>query len=244
MITLSPRRNEAPVPRPDWPRRFAELAETARDRRLIDYYRAGTPAPDTPLAEVDFVALDLETTGLNPQRHSIVSIGLVPFTLARIHLPRGRHWLVKPRLPLLQRSVTIHRITHSDLSRAPDLGAVLADLLEALAGRVVVVHHRAIERGFLEVALKVRLGEGIEFPVVDTMALEADVHRARPLGFTARLLGRRPASIRLADSRERYHLPYYPPHHALSDALASAELLQAQVADRYSPATPIGELWY
>ena len=32
-------------------------------------------------------------------------------------------------------------------------------------------------------------------------------------------------------------------HHALTDAIATAELLQAQVAGNYGPETPIGMLW-
>jgi len=50
-------------------------------------------------------------------------------------------------------------------------------------------------------------------------------------------------SIRLADSRRRYGLPRYRPHHAMTDALSSAELLQAQVAHHFAPDTPIRDLW-
>ena len=50
--------------------------------------------------------------------------------------------------------------------------------------------------------------------------------------------------MRLADSRRRYNLPAYQAHHALSDALACAELLQAQIAHHYSPHTPLRQLWY
>lgn len=241
---LPPPGQQVPSNEPlDWAARFVQLCQTARDPRLRDYYGAGMVSPQTPVREVPFVAMDFETTGLNPQRHAIVSIGVVPFTLQRIQLPLSRHWLIQPQLPLLRRSVTFHRITDSDLTQAPDLSDILSDLLQALAGRVVVVHHRAIERSFLDASLRVRLGKGIEFPVVDTMAIEAERHRLSSLSLWRRLLGRRPMSIRLADSRERYHLPYYPPHHALLDALASAELLQAQIAHRYDPDMPIGQLW-
>jgi DNA polymerase-3 subunit epsilon len=50
-------------------------------------------------------------------------------------------------------------------------------------------------------------------------------------------------SIRLNASRERYGLPAYQGHHALVDALATAELLQAQIATHYRPETPLGALW-
>jgi DNA polymerase-3 subunit epsilon len=151
--------------------------------------------------------------------------------------------VVKPRARLSTESVVVHGITHSEIAAAPDLSQILDQLLEQLRGRVGVVHHRGIERSFLNAALQARIGEGIEFPVIDTMELEARLHRRKPLSLWDRLRGRRPLSIRLAQSRERYHLPHYRPHHALTDALACAELLQAQVADRFSVDTPVGELW-
>ena len=77
----------------------------------------------------------------------------------------------------------------------------------------------------------------------DTMAIEARIRRPATAGLLERLLGRAPPSIRLADSRARYGLPRYRPHHAPTDALASAELLQAQIAHRFSPDTPVCDLW-
>ncbi len=229
---------------PGWPDIFAALAAEASDGRLKTFYEAGCVAPETPLAEVPLVAMDFETTGLDPNQHSIVSIGLVPLSLVRIYSRDARHWVVRPLLPLHQQSVTIHGITHTEIDQAPDLTEIIGDLLSALAGKVVIVHHRGIERPFLDVAMQWRLGEGIRFPVIDTMAIEAQVNPQRRPNWLRRLQGQRPLSIRLPDSRTRYGLPHYAPHHALSDALASAELFQAQVQHHFSPHTPIGELWY
>lgn len=252
MLHLGDLRKDAPVFRlggaravPDWPARFAALAAAARDARLRAFYAAGAVGGDTPIKDVPMVALDVETTGLDPARDEIVSIGAVPIDGARIRSSASRYWVVRPRLELNPESVTIHAITHAQIEAAPDFGAIVDALLPALAGRVVVVHCREIERSFLDVALQARLGEGLEFPVIDTMELEARLHRQPPPGLFARLFGRKPAqvSIRLADSRERYGLPRYRAHHALTDALATAELLQAQVAHRFSPDTPLRELW-
>ncbi|MCT7655377.1 3'-5' exonuclease [Oceanimonas sp. NS1] len=188
------------------------------------------------------MALDFETTGLDARKDAIVSVGLVPFSLQRIRCRDAAHWILNPHKPMANETVALHRITHSEVKEAPDLLQVLDDLLAALAGRVVVVHYRRIEQVFFATALKARLYEDIRFPVIDTMELETRFHPRR-LGLWARLRGHKPVSIRLAASRERYHLPYYAPHHALSDALATAELLQAQVAHHYSPDTPLSELW-
>lgn len=227
-----------------WPDLYLKLAEQAQHPLLKTFYQAGCVAPDTPLNQVPFVAMDFETTGLNPQKNGIVSIGLVPFTLQRIRCRLSQHWVLDPGKPLNAESVVIHGITHSDIDEAPDLEKILPKLLEALAGRVVVVHHRGIEQPFLSAALKARIGEGVMFPVVDTLELEARLHRGRAVGWWQHLLGKKPVSIRLADSRTRYNLPYYAPHHALTDALASAELLQAQIADRFEPQTPIKTIWH
>ena len=191
--------------------------------------------PNTPLNEVPFVALDFETTGLNPQEHSIVSAGMVPFTLARIRCREASHFIVKPRQALLSKSVTIHRITHSDVQAAPDLDDVLHEFLPKLANQVVVVHYRHIERDFLNVAVLARIQEHLFFPVIDTMALEEKILQ-KQRGFFSKLIGRQSSlSLRLPDIRERYGLPRYHLHHAMTDALATAELLQAQIAQGCKP---------
>ncbi|WP_299313349.1 3'-5' exonuclease [uncultured Halomonas sp.] len=228
---------------PGWPEYLADRAERVRQPLLRDYFAAGCPDPATPIGEVPMAALDIETTGLDPRRHAIVSVGVVPFTLARIPLRERRYWVLKPARELTEQSVTLHRITHAEVENAPDLAEVLPELLEVLKGRVTVVHYRQIERPFLDSGIQARLGEGLRFPVIDTMSLEARLHRQSLWARFRRWLGRPPVSIRLHNSRERYGLPAYQGHHALVDALATAELLQAQVASRYSPQTPVGELW-
>ncbi len=227
----------------DWPALFRERAASAQHPLLKAFYQAGCVSPDTPMAEVPMVALDFETTGLDPKQHSIVSVGMVPFTLGGIQLDQAWHQLVRPLLPLSKTSIMVHGITHADVDDAPDLGEVLDELFRRLNGRIPVVHYRAIERPFLDIALRWRLREGIRFPVIDTMAIEAHLHPDRRPSRLQQLLGKQPVSIRLADSRGRYGLPHYPSHNALTDALATAELLQAQIQHHFSPDTPIGDLW-
>lgn len=232
------------VPSPlAWQDYYSEQSRRCKDLRLKKFFEAGVIEPETPLNEVPFVALDFETTGLNPQEHGIVSAGMVPFTLARIRCRKASHFIVKPRQTLLSESVTIHGITHSDVQSAPDLDDVLHDFLPKLAKKIVVVHYRQIERNFLNLALLTRIQEQLFFPVVDTMVLEQKILR-KQRSVISSLLGRRSTlSLRLPDIRERYGLPRYHLHHAMTDALATAELLQAQVAHHVDEKTPISQLW-
>tara|TARA_R110002049_G_C9167954_1_gene561624 strand:+ start:2343 stop:3065 length:723 start_codon:yes stop_codon:yes gene_type:complete len=235
---------EAKVPSPlGWPDYYAAQSSRCKDTRVKAFFDAGVVDPQTPLNEVPFLAMDFETTGLDPHEHGIVSVGMVPFTLSRIRCRKASHFIVKPRQTLLPKSVTIHGITHSDVRSAPDLDEVLHEFLPMLAKQVVVVHYRHIERDFLNLALLTRIQESLFFPVIDTMLLEEQI-RQKQRSVVARLIGQRSTlSLRLPDIRERYGLPRYNLHHALTDALATAELLQAQIAHHFDEKMPISQVW-
>ncbi|RUO77706.1 3'-5' exonuclease [Idiomarina seosinensis] len=241
MFYLMPDKEKQRTARVDWRKRFPELAKKANSPALKRYYQAGIVANDTPIKEVPLVAVDFETTGMDPNQHGIISVAIVPMTLARIELNGAQQWIVKPRRTLTEESITIHGITHSAIAAAPDFEQLIAPLLDAVAGKVWVVHYQGIERPFLQRALQDRINETIHFPIIDTMEIEARFYR-KPPSLWDKLTGKKPASIRLADSRQRYNLPFYAPHDAMTDAIASAELLQAQVAHHFNPDTPLSEL--
>lgn len=223
----------------DWRSTYQQLAESIPDSPLRRFYAAGSVSMDQPLSQTPFVSLDLETTGLDADQDAIVSAGLLPMTVDSIHCAGSRYWMINPDSPLSSESVTIHELTHTDLSQAPRIEQCLDEILAALAQKVVVVHCVSIERNFLlQASLKV-YGHPLYFPVVDTMGIEAGVVRSNWL---KRFAGKR-ESLRLDACRQRYHLPRYKAHHALTDALASAELLQAQIAHHMDPEQPISDIW-
>lgn len=227
----------------NWPAFLQLQSQRSKDIRLQNFYDKGTYRGETPLSDIEFVALDFETTGLDPDQNSIISIGLVPFNLQRIFCRKAKKWYVDPQDNLQENSIIIHGITHSDLKDAPSLLRILEQLLDELAGKVVVVHYRRIERDFLDRNLRALFNEGIVFPVVDTMQIESNIQWKKSNSFINWLRRKRPESIRLAKSRSRYNLPSYQPHDALTDAIATAELLQAQVKYNFTPKTAIKKLW-
>lgn len=235
-------RRQVPGATADWRDRFTELAGQSGVAPIRDFYRSGVPPGSTSLSDMPLIALDLETTGLDPKRHGIVSIGMVPFSLDRIRPPDGYYRVVRPRREIDAHSITIHRITHEEVDDAPDLEDIADEFLRALAGRVAVVHYHAIERRFLYQAFLRRFGEGVLFPLIDTLDIERQVSERRTLN-PLTWFGRRRVSLRLAAARRRYGLPEYSPHHALTDALATAELFQAQVAYHGSPDDPVERWW-
>lgn len=226
----------------NWNTRYAQLADDAQNNLLKEFYLSTFSDASASVKDIPFVALDFETTGLNSKTDDIVSVGLVPFTLARIYCKQSKHWVVQPRRNLSESSIVIHGITHNDVDNAPDFDNIIAPLLDALRSKVIVVHYAAIERGFFNSALLLRLKERIEFMVVDTMELERRALKAKQ-GLIGQLFNTKLGSLRLNDCRKRYSLPVYEGHHALTDALATAELLQAQLRHHYTEETPLCTIW-
>jgi len=222
----------------DWVQRFAGHADKAPAGPLKSFYRSTLPTPATPIKDVAMVSIDLETTGLDPDKDSIISIGTVDMDIERVYCRSARHWTFNPKRPLTRSSVPIHEITDTDVQDAPSLESRFADILDVLAGKIVVVHFLPIERRFLAAAARRIYGYPVYFPVIDTMELEKRYHRR---GLRAVFPGSQ--SMRLDACRTRLHLPRYKAHHALTDALATAELLQAQMAHRYNTSDPVSRFW-
>jgi len=230
---------------PDWPSRFRALEQTATDPDIKAFYQAGAISGNTPLKQVAFLAMDLETTGLNPDTDAIISIGFIPLFHDRILCRGARSQGVCPDHNLPELQTVIHGITHARADASPRFRTILPMLLQAMAGRVIVAHYSRIERDFLRRAVSDATGDILAFPVVDTMEVESRKHPvSRPNRFQRWMGAEASPSLRLARARERYHLPAYRPHHALTDALASAELFLAQIKDQFTPDTPISQLLY
>ena len=79
---------------PDWQSRFAELAREANDPRLKNFYQASCVHAQTPVKQIRFLALDLETTGLNTGSDRIVELAM-----EQLILPEAAHLLSQARRP-------------------------------------------------------------------------------------------------------------------------------------------------
>ena len=196
---------------------------------------APLPSPRARFADVEFLSLDIETTGLDPSEAEILSIGSVVVRNNRIDVGTARSCLVRPESEVGD-STSVHGLTDTLCESGEAPGDVLARVVDDLAGRVLLVHHAPLDKALLDRACRQAYGGTLHVPVVDTLALE--LRRRRRREQTAG-----PESLRLGKLRTAYHLPYYAGHDALADALATAELLLAMVAGSgAADRTTLGEL--
>lgn len=99
-----------------------------------------------------FAAFDLETTGLNPVKDSIVEIGAVKFdktgVMSRFSV------LVHPGISMPPSASKVNNITDEMLIGKPPLSAVLPDFLRFIDGAVLVAHNAGFDCGFINESLK------------------------------------------------------------------------------------------
>lgn len=183
------------------------------------------PARSPRYTEVVFWSLDLETEGLDPHTDAILSVGMVPVRRGLVRLGEAFHTLVRPRAERDPEAGALgaHHLRPFDTRDAPDLASVLPEVSRRLEGNVLLVHHAPIDVRFLRAAFR---DSGLPFtppPVVDTVRLLYRWASVR------RFLGNPPGEpeLNLFAARAQLGLPAYPPHDALVDATATAELFLA-----------------
>src|SRR5690349_10253430 len=105
----------------------------------------------TPLSEVTFVVLDLETTGGSPNDCAITEVGAVKLRGGEC---LGRfETLVNPGVPIPPLITVLTGITEAMVLPAPRIAEVLPPLLEFVGEAVIVGHNIRFDISFLDAAL-------------------------------------------------------------------------------------------
>lgn len=165
----------------------------------------------TPLVEVTFCVVDVETTGTSPATDALTEIGAVKVRGGEII--GTLQTLVNPGRGIPPEITYLTGITEAMVAPAPRITAVLPTLADFLEGTVVVGHNVRFDVSFLDAALTADHRPRLANPTVDTCAL------------ARRLVRDEVPNCRLGTLAERFRLHHKPTHRALDDALATMELL-------------------
>jgi DNA polymerase-3 subunit epsilon len=165
----------------------------------------------TPLAEVTFCVIDLETTGGSADDDRITEIGAVKY--------RGGECLgtfqtlVNPDRAIPPYITVLTGITESMVLPAPRVEAVLPSLEHFIGDAVIVAHNARFDLGFLNAALVRADRDPLTNRVLDTVPL------------ARRLVRDEVPDCKLGTLASRLRLAHQPNHRALDDALTTADLL-------------------
>ena len=168
----------------------------------------------TPLLDVEFVVLDLETTGGSPANDRITEVGAVKIRGGEV---LGTfHTLVNPEVSIPPLISALTGITNGMVADAEPIEVVLPCLLEFLGGAVLVAHNASFDRRFVQANLERHGYQRMANRVVCTARL------------ARKLLPRDEVpNVRLATLAAYLGATVAPCHRALTDAKATVDVFHS-----------------
>lgn len=160
----------------------------------------------------DYIAFDLETTGLDPEMNDIIEIGAV-----RVIDGKADQYFstfIDPVYPIPEEATRVNHITDEMVFGSPRIGEALREFISFIGDvPLLVAHNVRFDAGFLEQAAKVQHVE-INYKYLDSLAVARKYYpelKDYKLGTVARHL--------------RYNIENA--HRALDDAKAVHEIIRA-----------------
>jgi len=172
---------------------------------------------DTPVSAVRFVVLDSETTGLDPRRDRIITIGAVAVEDGEIRLDDSFEALLK--MDYNHASVTVHGITRDEASEGMDEPEALELFLDYLQDGVIVGHHIGHDIQTLNAGYERHWGMQLKNRSLDTMDLT--LHLNDDGAFADRPMARGFTLDALCDM---FGIPPHDRHTAGGDAFITAQV--------------------
>ena len=187
---------------------------------LKAFYQRELPNANSFIDKCHFTSIDFETTGIDPNKDYVLSIGGICLRKGAIDFTTSFHYYVNNSKFIKKDSAVINHITPEQLEQGKEPVTAMIELLDKISGGLVLMHCMYIETNFIKSTLGLRKKDPLPFISLDTMAIERQLHHDASV-----------EDVRLSAIRERRGFPAYEAHNALVDSLATAEVFLAQEKD-------------
>ena len=194
---------------------------------LKAFYQRELPNANSFIDECHFTSIDFETTGIDPNKDYVLSIGGICLRKGAIDFTTSFHYYVNNSKFIKKDSAVINHITPEQLEQGKEPVTAMIELLDKISGGLVLMHCMYIETNFIKSTLGLRKKDPLPFISLDTMAIEIQLHHDASV-----------EDVRLSAIRERRGFPAYEAHNALVDSLATAEVFLAQEKDVFKNKRP------
>lgn len=187
------------------PQNISFLRQLQKEMRKKD-------ALEAPLHELNVVVFDIETTGFYPERgDQVISIGAVKMAGHEIKRTETFYSLVKTEVPIPKEISALTNIHAEDLQTAPSAPDVFMQFLRFVDNHVLVAHHSKHEQTFMQKLSWDLFKTRFEHRIIDT-------------SFLMRLSNPELKSMSLEDVCIECGIEIRRRHHALGDAIMTAEI--------------------
>ncbi len=162
----------------------------------------------------EYVCLDTETTGLNPKKDEILSIGAVHIKSNKILMRKTLNIFVKPSKNVSAESIKIHHIRPVDLENAVDPKDAILELLEFIGNRPIVGYYIKFDIAMINKYIKEYLG--IKLPN-ESIEVSSMYYKTRPKNSEYQFV-----DLKFDTIMENLDIPVLGKHDALNDAIMTA----------------------
>lgn len=204
----------------------------AAARALEEWRALPAVSEETPLARTRFIVMDIETSGLNPRRDALLSIGAVVVEGMRLAPRYTFSAVLRNEVPSSRDNVLIHGLTPSMQIEGEPREQALSEFLTFAGKSPCVAYHAGFDRVALDRALRRALGARIDNPWIDLARLAPALVPQAHLRNAA-----------LDDWLAHFRLRAHVRHNAVHDAQVAAELFLILLARAVSRGVAtLGEL--
>ncbi len=174
---------------------------------------------ETPVEDVRFILLDSETTGLDPRKDRLITIGAVAVRDGEVVLEDSYEALLK--VEYNSSAVTVHGVTREESQAGLDEPVALDQFLDYLRDGIIVGHHIKHDVDTFDAGYERHWGFHMENRHLDTMAL------ALLLESDGAFAGQEPfRSFSLDELCDRFGVIPHDRHTAPGDAFMTALVFQ------------------
>lgn len=154
-----------------WPSFFKSTTPLAPEWEAYRQHFAQALPAKTPLEEVSFVVLDLETTGLNSRTDRMLSLGAIRVKEMEVKIADRMEYFVKQDTYAPNQSIGIHGIMPEQTADGIEEEILLKKLLAFLGGSVIVGHHIGFDIAILNRITRRIYGKPLQNKMIDTVNL-------------------------------------------------------------------------
>lgn len=164
--------------------------------------------------EDEYVCFDCETTGLDPKKDEIISIGAVIIKNNTIISSKKFVKFLKPKTKLQEDAIKVHHIREMDLENALNIDDVIYEFLDYIGNRTLVGYFLEFDIAMIDKYVKPRLGISLPNKRIEVSAIYHDYKiEAIPQGNI---------DLRFDTIMNELQIPVMGKHDAYNDALMTS----------------------
>lgn len=162
----------------------------------------------------EYVAFDCETTGLNPKKDEVISIGAVKIRGNRVLTSEKFEVIVRPKNQINKESIKVHHIRNCDVENGISSKEALERFLDFIGNRPLVGYYLEFDVAMINKYMQEFLGTKLPNPQIEVSALYFDKKND--------VFGSKNVDLRFETIMKDLNLPLFGQHSAYYDALMTA----------------------